>query len=76
MKSKKPTYVTIRDVAKLADTSIATVSYVLNHPTGIRPISDELRERVVKAAEELGITGIWHRDNDETIARLKELLGE
>ena len=54
MKSKKPTYVTIRDVAKLADTSIATVSYVLNHPTGIRPISDELRERVVKAAEELG----------------------
>ncbi len=36
---------------------------------------DDLIENI-KAAEELGITGIWHRDNDETIARLKELLGE
>ena len=54
MKSKKPTYITIRDVAKLADTSIATVSYVLNHPAGIRPISDDLRDRVLKAADELG----------------------
>ena len=36
---------------------------------------DDLIENI-EAAEELGITGIWHRDNDETIARLKELLGE
>ena len=36
---------------------------------------DDLIENI-KAAEELGITGIWHRDNDETIARLKELIGE
>lgn len=36
---------------------------------------DDLSENI-EAAEEQGITGIWHRDNDETIARLKELLGE
>lgn len=36
---------------------------------------DDLLENI-EAAEEQGITGIWHRDNDGTIARLKELLGE
>lgn len=36
---------------------------------------DDLIENI-EAAERLGITGIWHRDNDETIARLKDILGE
>lgn len=36
---------------------------------------DDLIENI-EAAEKHGITGIWHRDNDQTIARLKELLGE
>ncbi len=36
---------------------------------------DDLIENI-EAAERLGITGIWHRDNDETIARIKDLLGE
>lgn len=36
---------------------------------------DDLIENI-EAAEEQGITGILHSDNDETIARLKELLGE
>jgi len=36
---------------------------------------DDLIENI-EAAEKHGITGIWHRDNDETIAKLKVLLGE
>ncbi len=36
---------------------------------------DDLIENI-EAAERLGITGIWHRDNDETIAKMKDLLGE
>lgn len=45
--------ITIRDVAKRAGTSIATVSYVLNdaHQRYLRP---ELKERVLKVASELG----------------------
>jgi DNA-binding LacI/PurR family transcriptional regulator len=42
---------TIRDVAKEADVSIATVSYVLNE-TG--SVSEETRERVLRAVEKLG----------------------
>lgn len=45
--------VTIRDVAKLAETSIATVSYVLNDQRD-RYLRPELRERVLQAATELG----------------------
>lgn len=45
-------YVTIRDVAELAGTSIATVSYVLNDSKD-RYISEELRERVLNAASDL-----------------------
>jgi len=44
--------VTIRDVAKKAETSIATVSYVLNNED--RYLRPELRERVIQAARELG----------------------
>lgn len=43
---------TIADVAKLAKTSIATVSYVLNDDKE-RYIRDELREKVISAAAEL-----------------------
>ena len=44
--------VTIRDVAKRAKTSIATVSYVLNDRD--RYLRPELKERVLQAARELG----------------------
>lgn len=44
--------VTIRDIAERANTSIATVSYVLNNNTKHR-ISDETRQRILKCAEEL-----------------------
>jgi len=44
---------TITDVARLADVSITTVSFVLNETTE-RSIADETRRRVRAAAEELG----------------------
>jgi DNA-binding LacI/PurR family transcriptional regulator len=43
--------VTIREVARRAGVSTATVSYVLNDS---RPVRPETRQRVLKAAEELG----------------------
>jgi DNA-binding LacI/PurR family transcriptional regulator len=43
---------TIKEVAERARTSIATVSYVLNNKD--RYLRPELRERVLRAAEELG----------------------
>ena len=45
-------YATLNDVARLANTSIATASYVINGGTG-RYVSDSLRKRVLKAANEL-----------------------
>ncbi len=44
--------VTIKDVAKKAGTSIATVSYVISNRE--RPLRPELRARVLQAAKELG----------------------
>ena len=52
MPDRKSSYPTIRDVAAQAGTSTATVSYVLNGATD-RPISEELRQRVLQAADEL-----------------------
>ena len=49
----KGQYVTLKDVAKRAGTTAATVSYVLNG-TGKRYISEEMRQRVEQAASELG----------------------
>lgn len=46
-------YATLKDVAKLAGTTAATVSYVLNGKEG-RYISKEMEERVMKAVHELG----------------------
>lgn len=43
---------TMRDVAQKAGVSLATVSYVVNH--GPRPVSDELRVRVLGVMRELG----------------------
>jgi DNA-binding LacI/PurR family transcriptional regulator len=44
--------VTMRDVARRAKVSLATVSYVINQ--GPRPVSRDLRERVLTAMQELG----------------------
>lgn len=49
MRSK---YSTLKDVAALAEVSVATVSFVLNETKNSR-ISDETRQRVIKAAKEL-----------------------
>ena len=50
---------TMRDVARHANVSIATVSHVINDT---RPVSAELRQRVQQAMAELG----YHRN---TVAR-------
>ena len=47
-------FATIKDVAEMAQTSTATVSYILNGISSKRYISDELRQRVVHAAKTLG----------------------
>ena len=52
MAGQKAYYATIKDVAKLAGTSTATVSYVLNGNTE-RVMSPQLRQRVLDAAHEL-----------------------
>ncbi|MGW3350206.1 LacI family DNA-binding transcriptional regulator [Nonomuraea rubra] len=44
--------ITVADVARLAGTSTAVVSYVMNN--GPRPVAAATRERVLAAAEELG----------------------
>ena len=44
----------VRDVASRAGVSLATVSYVVNH--GPKPVSDDLRDRVIAAIQELGYT--------------------
>lgn len=46
-------YPTLRDVARLAETSASTVSYVLSGKAG-RYISTEMRERVLAAVEQTG----------------------
>ena len=51
MKSKRPTQA---DVARRAGVSRGTVSLVLNQTEGRVPISQETRERVMAAAQELG----------------------
>lgn len=43
--------VTIKDVAKLAEVSISTVSRVINNS---KPVSSEVKQRVIEAIDELG----------------------
>jgi DNA-binding LacI/PurR family transcriptional regulator len=45
--------VSLKDIAKRAEVSLATVSNVVN---GYRPVSEETRQRVQKAIDELGYT--------------------
>jgi len=47
--------VSMRDVAQVAGVSLATVSYVVNQ--GPKPVSAEMRERVLRAMGELGYQG-------------------
>lgn len=51
--SKRKSRVTIKDVAKASEVSIATVSYVLNNTPG-QSISDETRKKVLQFANLLG----------------------
>ena len=46
---------TLKDIAKLADVSIATVSRVLNQDESIS-VTEETRHRILTAADELGYT--------------------
>lgn len=46
--------VTLRDVAERANVSPSTVSRILNKKTSTIPISEETRQRVLQAAEEVG----------------------
>lgn len=48
----KKSYATLKDVAKRADTTAATVSYILNESKG-RYVSEEMRRKVLAAAAEL-----------------------
>lgn len=45
---------TIQEIAERAGTSVATVSHVMNRT---RYVSDELKGRVERAMEELGVPG-------------------
>lgn len=51
MKLIFPTPITIRDVARIAGVSVATVSRALNHSS---VVSSQTRERVMQAVTELG----------------------
>ncbi len=50
MTGKKPSKITIKDIAKRAGVSIATVSYVINNT---RHVSDELKKRIITVMEEV-----------------------
>src|SRR5512142_1465351 len=49
--SRRPT---IKDVARAADVSLSTVSYILNDAPAAQRISEQTRERVWAAAQKLG----------------------
>lgn len=46
--------ITLRDVAEKANVSISTVSRILNKKDSTIPISDETRQRVIQAAQDIG----------------------
>ncbi len=54
---------TLKDIAKLAGFSLATVSRVLNHDTSLN-VSDETRKKIYEVAEDLGYKTIRQRSRD------------
>src|SRR2546430_15740896 len=63
--SNKVEQATMRDVARVAGVSLATVSYVVN--AGPRPVSTRSRRRVLAAIEELGYKTRRKRSADITL---------
>jgi LacI family transcriptional regulator, galactose operon repressor len=63
--SNKIEQATMRDVARVAGVSLATVSYVVNG--GPRPVSARSRRRVLAAIEELGYAARRRRSADLTL---------
>src|SRR2546430_12351463 len=63
--SNKVEQATMRDVARVAGVSLATVSYVVNG--GPRPVSTRSRRRVLAAIEELGYKTRRKRSADITL---------
>ncbi|SMY07275.1 LacI family DNA-binding transcriptional regulator [Flavimaricola marinus] len=59
----------IKDIAARAGVSISTVSHVIN---GTAPISDEVRDRVIRVARDVGY--LDRRKNKGTIASLRKIL--
>src|SRR5438067_13786651 len=64
--SNKLEQATMRDVARAAGVSLATVSYVVNG--GPRPVSPRSRRRVLAAIEELGYEVRRRRSGELTLA--------
>ncbi|MGE5676890.1 MAG: LacI family DNA-binding transcriptional regulator [Pseudomonadota bacterium] len=54
---------TLKDIAKLAGFSLATVSRVLNHDASLN-VTDDTRKRIFEVAEELGYQTIRQRSRD------------
>lgn len=54
---------TLKDIAKLAGFSLATVSRVLNHDASLN-VSDDTRKRIYEVAEELGYQTIKQRSKN------------
>ena len=52
MNGRKVSYATIKDVAELAETSVATVSYILSGKSG-KSFRQDTVDRVMAAVEEL-----------------------
>lgn len=54
---------TLKDIAKLAGVSVAAVSRVLNHDTGLN-VSEDTRKKIFEVAEELGYQTIRQRSKN------------
>lgn len=62
--------VTVKDVAQAADVSVATVSRVLNNHANVK---EEVRKRVLKAAETLGYTNASNQNSESRVRPLKDV---
>ncbi|MCX7951286.1 MAG: LacI family DNA-binding transcriptional regulator [Clostridiales bacterium] len=63
--------VTIKDVAKKANVSTATVSRILNNDQTLS-VSDETREKILRTAQELGYKPLRRRDVKKNKENIKE----